>query len=168
MRVEFYRNDEARIAGWDAYLGKRRHVPGSMMALGRGDISHDLAQYVIEAATGYRNGFWGLVAAGATFKSTGRRRTKPGRAVIAAHRSELVASEELAGRHLADWKLGRSTPVTAALSRAAAQFQALGPHERIVFEWPSSQGRIAGVAGPSSAEGRDYASWGTGAAARLR
>ncbi len=151
VRVEFYRNYEARIAGWDAYLAKRRHVPGTMMALGRGDISHDLAQYVIEAATGYRGGFWGLLAVGATFKSTGRRRTKPGRAVIAAHRKELLASEELAGLHLAEWKRGRSTPVTAALSRAAAQFQKLGPGERIVFEWPSTQGRVAGVAGPSSA-----------------
>jgi hypothetical protein len=149
MRVEFYRNDEARIAGWDAYLGKRTHVPGSMMALGRGDISHDLAQYVIEAVTGYGAGFWGLVAAGATFKSTGRRRTKPGRAVIAAHRSELAASEHLAARHVAEWKQGRTTPVTAALTRAAGQFQALGTDERIVFSWPSSQGTVAAAAVPS-------------------
>lgn len=151
MRVEFYRNDEARIAGWDAYRGKRTHVPGSMMALGRGDISHDLAQYVIEAATGYANGFWGLVAAGATFKSTGRRRTRPGRAVIAVHRSELIASEQLAGHHLAQWKQGLSTPVTAALSRAAGQFQALGPAERIVFAWPSSTGRVVAASTPLSA-----------------
>ncbi len=149
MRVEFYRNDEARISGWDAYLGKRTHVPGSMMALGRGDISHDLAQYVIEAATGYETGFWGLIAAGATFKSTGRRRTKPGRAVIAAHRSELAASEQLAGRHVAEWKQGRSTPVTTALARAAAQFQALGPGERIAFTWPSSHGTVVGATEPS-------------------
>jgi hypothetical protein len=156
MRVEFYRNDEARIAGWDAYLGKRTHVPGSMMALGRGEISHDLAQYVIEATTSYRSGFWGLVAAGATFKSTGRRRTKPGRAVIAAHRSELAASEQLAGLHLAEWKQGRSTTVTAALSRAAAQFQALAPNERIVFTWPSGQGQVVGAGDPE----RSLESWG--------
>jgi hypothetical protein len=142
MRVEFYRNDEARISGWDAFLGKRTHVPGTLMALGRGDISHDLAQYVIEAATGYRCGFWGLLAAGATFKSTGRRRTKPGRAVIAAHRSELAASEQLAGMHLTDWRDGRRTPVTDALTQAAVQFRALRPHERVVFTWPSSQGRV--------------------------
>lgn len=29
------------------------------MALGRGDISHDLAQYVVETATGTQDGFWG-------------------------------------------------------------------------------------------------------------
>jgi hypothetical protein len=38
------------------------------MGYGR-DLPHDLAQYVIEAATGYEQGFWGLVAMGATFKS---------------------------------------------------------------------------------------------------
>ncbi len=48
------------------------------MAVGK-DIPHDLGQYVIEAAAGYGHGFWGLVARGATFKSTGRRQTKPGR-----------------------------------------------------------------------------------------
>ena len=115
MHVEFYRNDEAKVSGWDAVRGKRTRVPGSTMALGRGVISHDLAQYVIEAATGYEHGFWGLLAAGATFKSTGRRRTKPGREVIAAHRAELIASEQLAGLHLTDWQQGRSTSVTAAL-----------------------------------------------------
>ena len=49
---------------------------------GEKGIPHDLAQYVIEAATGYQGGFWDLVSKGATFKSTGRRRTKPGRAVM--------------------------------------------------------------------------------------
>ena len=91
-----------------------------VMGLGRGVISHDLAQYVIEAATGYRNGFWGLLSQGATFKSTGRRRTKPGRAVIAEHRQDLLASEHLAGAYLAAWKAGTAGPVTAALDRAAA------------------------------------------------
>ena len=63
---------------------------------GEKGIPHDLAQYVIEAETGYRDGFWELISKGATFKSTGRRRTKPGRAVIADHRDELAGAEKLA------------------------------------------------------------------------
>ena len=97
-----------------------------MMGVGL-DLPHDLAQYVVEAATAYPNGFWGLLAKGATFKSTGRRVTKPGRAVIVAHRGDLMASEHLAGRHLGAWKAGESSPVSTALDRALEQWQHLGP-----------------------------------------
>ena len=76
------------------------------------DLPHDLAEYVIEASAGARNGFWGCVAAGATFKSTGRKRTKPGRAVIARHRPEIVASEQLANTHMCAWHAGERTDVT--------------------------------------------------------
>jgi hypothetical protein len=140
--VDFYRDDEARVSGWEAVRGKRTRIPGSVMGLGRGVISHDLAQYVIEAATGYKDGFWGLLAQGATFKSTGRRRTRPGRAVIAAHRQELLASEHLAGAYLAAWKAGAAGPVTAALDRAAGQFSRLQPGERLRFEWPQAHGVV--------------------------
>ena len=86
MRVAFRIQDERkRICRWDAVRGKRTRVPGAVVGYGNGP-PHDLVQYVVEAATNYENGFWGLVARGATFKSTGRRRTKPGRALIAAHR----------------------------------------------------------------------------------
>jgi hypothetical protein len=142
MRVEFFRDDEARTSGWEAVRGKRVRIPGSVMGLGRGVISHDLAQYIIEAATGFQHGFWGLLAQGATFKSTGRRRTRPGRAVIAVHRQELLASEHLAGAYLAAWKAGAASPVTEALSRAAEQFSRLQPGERLRFEWPSVVGVV--------------------------
>jgi hypothetical protein len=111
------------------------------MAAGKG-IPHDLAQYVVEAATGYRNGFWGLVARGATFKSTGRRRTKPGRAVIAEHRAELAGAETLAGLHLERWKAGDSSIVSNALSRAFCQWGTLSVGERLGFDWPSPVGVI--------------------------
>jgi hypothetical protein len=142
VRVDFYRDDEARVCGWEALRGKRTRVPGSVMALGRGVISHDLAQYVIEAATGFQHGFWGLLAEGATFKSTGRRRTRPGRAVIASHRQDLLASEHLAGAYLAAWKAGASSPVTVALDQAAGQFSRLKPGERLRFTWPSASGAV--------------------------
>jgi hypothetical protein len=142
VRVEFRVEDaRKRICRWDAVRGKRTRVPGTVMGYGNGP-PHDLVQYVVEAATNYQNGFWGLVASGATFKSTGRRRTKPGRALIATHRAELAGSEVLAGTHVADWKRGKQTHVTAALNRALQQWQSLGANEALVFDWPSPTGRI--------------------------
>ena len=143
MRVEFYQlgKQGRRCAAWEATRGKRTKVPGTVMAAGMG-IPHDLAQYVIEASTGYRNGFWELVAKGATFKSTGRPRTKPGRAVIAGHRDTLMGAEHLAGHHLAEWKTQRPSRVTDALNQALTQWRELSPQQRLVFEWPSAVGSV--------------------------
>jgi hypothetical protein len=129
------------LCRWDADRGKRRLVPGSTMGTGK-DLPHDLAQYVIEAGAGYANGFWGLVAKGATFKSTGRRRTKPGRALIADHRQDLDGSERLAGFYLGLWKAKHADAVTHALDLALAQWRALRPGEALVFAWPSARGTI--------------------------
>ena len=110
MRVEFFKpSEKRRLCAWTATRGKRIVVPGTVMGVGDG-IPHDLAQYVIEASTAYDHGFFGLLSKGATFKSTGRKRTKPGRAVIAAHRAALVESEVLAARHLAQWAAGARPP----------------------------------------------------------
>jgi hypothetical protein len=144
VRVSFFVHDpEKRIVGWEADLGKRRRVPGTLMGGYRRDQPpHDLVQYVVEAATRYEHGFWGLVAKGATFRTTGRRRTKPGRAVIAEHRAELRASEQLANRHVAAWRTGRRTPVTDALDEARRQWAAMSSGDRLVYEWPSTRGVI--------------------------
>jgi len=141
--VDFVRIEDKgrRLCRWDAVRGKRTRIPGPAMAVGL-DLPHDLAQYVVEAATSYPNGFWGLLARGATFKSTGRRVTRPGRAVIVQHREDLNASEHLAGQHLMAWKAGDSSPVTSALDRALAQWRRLGPGERLRFVWPSSVGTV--------------------------
>jgi hypothetical protein len=143
MRVEFYKQgtNGRRLAAWEATRGKRIRIPGTVMAEGK-SIPHDLAQYVVEAATGYRNGFWDLVAKGATFKSTGRRRTTPGRRVIAEHRTQLAGAEQLAGLHLAHWQAQRPSPVTDALNRTFAQWRELSTHQRLVFEWPSADGQV--------------------------
>ncbi len=143
MVVDFARIEEKgrRHCRWDAVRGKRTRIPGPVMAVGR-DLPHDLAQYVVEAATSYPNGFWGLLARGATFKSTGRRVTKPGRAVIQRHRDDLMVSEQLAGSHLMAWRAGEASPVSAALDRALAQWRRLRPDERLRFEWPSSVGTV--------------------------
>ena len=142
MRVTFAIHDPVkRIVVWEADMGKRRRVPGTMMGYGR-DVPHDIVQYVVEAATGYENGFWGLLAKGATYRSAQRRRTKPGRAVIAQHRDELRASEHLAGVHVAQWRAGMNTPVTRALDCARERWDAMSVGDELVFEWPSPCGRV--------------------------
>lgn len=143
MRVEFYRAEShgRPQSAWVAKRGKRTRIPGTVMAGCKG-LPHDLAQYVVEAATGHRNGFWDLVAQGATFKSTGRRRTKPGREAIARHRPELAAAERLAGSHLARWRAGESSAVSEALSRALREWNDLSIGDRLAFDWPSPTGTI--------------------------
>jgi hypothetical protein len=143
VRVAFYRvEDNGKIlCAWEATRGKRIRVPGAVMAAGKG-LPHDLTQYVIEAATGYQYGFWGLVARGATFKSTGRRITKPGRALISGHRQQLVDSEKLAGIHHALWKAGHPGPVSNALDLALAQWRTLKPGRQLTYAWPSPRGQV--------------------------
>lgn len=149
MEVFFFKHDEAkRICGWEAVRGRRVQVPGTLMGYGA-DLPHDLAQYVVEAATGYDHGFWGLVARGATFRSVGRRRTKPGRALVAAHRAELGRSEDLANTHLASWRAGETNTVTAALEDALGKWQLLTSRDRLVFEWPTPIGHIERRPSPS-------------------
>lgn len=147
MRVEFRKVDHkgTLLASWQATRAKRTVVPGSVMAAGQG-LPHDLAQYVIEAATGYRGGFWDLVSRGATFKSTGRKRTRPGRALIAANRPALAGAEKLAGSHTAQWRAGRPSAVTDALQGALEQWRDLTCDQRLVFDWPSPRGTVVDVA----------------------
>jgi hypothetical protein len=136
------RRDKRAFCVWEARIGKRTRVPGSLMALPKAGLPHDLAQYVIEAATGYEHGFWGCIADGATFKSTGRKRTKPGRAVIAAYRADVVASEHLANQHLFAWRCGERSTVSVALDRALRQWDGLRVDQQLVFLWPSPAGEI--------------------------
>ena len=127
-------------------MGKNRRVPGALMGGARSDqLPHDLVQYIVEAATNYEHGFWDLVSKGATFRTTGRRRTKPGRDVIARHRPELWASEHLANAHVAAWRAGTRTSVTDALGGASRQWSAMSFGDRLVFEWPSTRGVIERV-----------------------
>jgi hypothetical protein len=142
MQVSFYRDDEGRVTGWNAIRGKRIRIPGTVMALGRGDISHDLAQYVVEAATKYDEGFWGLLSRGASFRSTGRKRTKQGRALVVEHRAELDRAEQVAAIHIGAWRAGAADPVSVALTAAAEQFQSLQPGDELVYQWPSPSGAV--------------------------
>jgi hypothetical protein len=85
MKVMFSKSDDGRLCSWRAELPRHGRFQGSTMAAraGHTDLPHDLAQFVVEAALGLEEGFWNLVANGASFKSVGRRQTKPGRQLIA-------------------------------------------------------------------------------------
>ena len=78
-------------------------------------LPHDLAHYVIERELGLAWGFWGLVAAGATFASVttcaGRKRPhhqEEGQWLIKQHRDDLTEAEALVGVLLDVWRDGAS------------------------------------------------------------
>ena len=105
-------------------------------------MPHDLTQLVVEAAVGLSYGFWGCVAAGATFKSTGRKRTKPGRAIIAQHQEDLRRTEIITGEQVKLWKAGQETSVARALSRMEDLWNRLGQEDERVVDWPSLRAEI--------------------------
>jgi hypothetical protein len=103
------------------------------------DLPHDLAQLVVEAGLGLEHGFWNLAANGATFESIGRRRTKPGRQLIAAYRSELNEAEGIVNAQVQAWRDGRPTPAGPALRAMVARWRALRPGEELVVELPTQR-----------------------------
>jgi hypothetical protein len=138
MKVMFSKSDDGRLCSWRAELPRHGRFQGSTMTVraGHTDLPHDLAQFVVEAALGLEEGFWNLVANGASFKSIERRRTKPGRQLIADHRAELNEVEEIVNVHVAAWRDGDPTPVGPALDAMLARW------------W--SSGRRGGSQGPRS------------------
>lgn len=152
MRVTFYKLDEGRLCGWAAEPPKRKRFQGTTMASGR-DLPHDLAQFVVEAALGMEDGFWGLLANGATFKSVpGRRRTQPGQALIREHREALNSNEHLVNAHVTAWRMGDPTPAGHALDVMFARWQALPPGELLSVSWPIR--RLPRVTGDGSSPPR--------------
>lgn len=145
MRVTFWRFGDGRFSRWVADRGKRRIVPGTVWGESE-TLPHDLAGMVVEATLPLDWGFWACVAAGATFESTGRRRTEPGRAVIRAHRAELDAAEHAAHEHVARWQRGDPTPAAEALDDMARRWAALGKGKTLTVEWPTLRVVTAGAA----------------------
>jgi hypothetical protein len=139
MQVMFSKSDGGRLCSWRAELPKHGRLQGSTMAAraSHTDLPHDLAQFVVEAALGLEEGFWNLVANGATFKNLGRRLTKPGRQLIADHRAELNRAEGIVGAHVEAWRDGTPTPLGPALGAMLARWRALQVGEELVVEWPT-------------------------------
>jgi hypothetical protein len=101
------------------------------------ELPHDLAQFVVEATLGLERGFWNLVANGATFRSIGRRRTTPGRRLIAAYDRELNQAEAVVNTHVQAWRERGPTPAGAALDAMLVRWRALPPGGELVVEWPT-------------------------------
>jgi hypothetical protein len=135
MQVAFYKVDDGRLCAWVATPPKRKRFQGTTMASGR-DLPHDLAQFVVEETFGIQQGFWGLVAKGATFKSVpGRRRTRPGQELIRAHRDALKAAEHFVNVHVGAWRAGASTPAAHVLDTMLARWRALPVGEELRLDW---------------------------------
>jgi hypothetical protein len=135
MHVTFYKVDDGRLCSWTATTWKGKPFQGTTMASGS-NLPHDLAQFVVEATLGFQEGFWGLLANGATFESVaGRRRTKPGRQLIRAHHDALVETEHLVNGHVRAWRAARSTPAGPALDAMLARWRTLPAGAALHLEW---------------------------------
>src|SRR6187402_1543853 len=106
MVVTFRR--QGRGCSWTALRPPRTTVPGPTMAAG-GDLPHDLYTFVIEDSLNIQYGFWGCVAAGATFKTLGRKRTPQGKAIIARHLDDLDVAETRVNEIYFAWRAGQPT-----------------------------------------------------------
>lgn len=105
------------------------------MAAG-GDLPHDLYTFVIEEALGLEHGFWGCIAAGATFKTLGRKRTPQGKAVIARHLDDLDEAEARVNEIYFAWRAGESTPLDGELDSMLSRWRALSDGEELELPWP--------------------------------
>lgn len=140
VQVVFRKGEKGRTCGWVALRPPRSRVPGPVMAAG-GDIPHDLATFVIEAALGLEHGFWGCVAEGATFKTLGRPRTEEGKAVIRRHADALDDAERRVNAVYFAWRAGTPTPVDAVLDEVLAEWRQLPDGGDLVRTWTRSPTR---------------------------
>jgi len=140
MTVTFRR--QGRTCAWTALRPPRTVVPGPAMAAGA-DLPHDLATFVIEDALGIERGFWGCVAAGATFRTLGRKRTPQGRAVIDAHRDELDRSEGQVNATFFAWRAGTPTAADDALDAMLGRWREVPEGGELVLEWAPRRRRAA-------------------------
>lgn len=99
------------------------------------DLPHDLYTFVIEDALGLDRGFWGCVAAGATFKTLGRKQTPQGRAVIARHLDELDAAEARVNEIYFAWKVGTPTELDAELDAMLVRWRAVPDGGDLPLTW---------------------------------
>lgn len=132
MTVTFHKR--GRGCSWTALRPPRTVVPGPTMAAGA-DLPHDLYTFVIEDALDLEFGFWGCVAAGATFRTLGRRRTPQGRAVIDSHLEDLDAAEARVNEVYFAWRNGESTPLDAELDSMLERWRQLPDGDDLVLEW---------------------------------
>jgi len=137
MEVTFRKDLRHRTSSWEAVRPKGIRIPGKAWGLGRGGMPHDLVQLIVECAIGERRGFWGSIAAGASFRSTDRRRTNPGRQVIAANKATIDQVEGAFHMHFDRWVKGEPTPAAPHLDEIGPLWDGLGDGGSITIEWPT-------------------------------
>ena len=128
---------------WVAQAGKRR-INGAGLGSDPRHLPHDIVTFVIEKQLGFKDGFFGTVAAGGTFRSMAKRKNKPGRAVIARHVPALTAAEHMVNQTWSDWLAKRDTPCNDALDRAYAEWRSLPPGGHVTLQWLPTPAHPAG------------------------
>ena len=124
-------------AWWEAQRRTGGVIRGGYMPIGRGVIPHDLVHFATEAHFGITDGFWGLLARGATFKrGTDRRETRPGRELVAKNRAGLNAAESLGNANHTLWIEGKPTPVSPMFNRLAERWLAVPDNGTLTVHWP--------------------------------
>jgi hypothetical protein len=122
---------------WEAVRKTGGRVRGGHMPIGRGVIPHDLAHLATEAHLGIDDGFWGLLARGATYKrGTTARPTRRGRAIVRDNRARLHQAEQLGNLHHHAWVTGHPTPVAPTFERLAAAWRELPDGGTLTVRWP--------------------------------
>lgn len=104
-----------------------------------GDLPHDLYTFVIENALDIEHGFWGCVAAGATFKTLGRKRTPQGKAVISRYLDELDAAESRVNEIYFAWRSGATTEFDDELDTMLNRWRSVPDGGNLVVEWPATR-----------------------------
>jgi hypothetical protein len=135
LTVRFEKAADAPVCRVVARRRTGRPLPVSSMG-GATRLPHDLATFVVERELGLRGGFFNLTAHGAIFRSSRRRMTRPGRALILDHRAELDDAERAVNAAHAEWRAGRHTAVTAVLADADRAWAALAPGAALELTWP--------------------------------
>lgn len=124
-------------AWWEAVRRSGGTVTGGHMPIGRGVIPHDLAHLATEAVLQLPNGFWGLLARGATYRhGTQQRPTRTGRSLVRDHRRELREAEALGNHHHGTWVEGGSTPVGPTFDHLAQRWNELPVGGSLAVHWP--------------------------------
>ena len=134
MTVRFERSTDDRCCLVTAWAHDRRPFRVSGMA-GTAGLPHDLSTFAVEQALGLAGGFFNLTAHRATFRSSGLRPTRPGRAVIAAHRLELDAAERAVHGAEGAWRRGEAPAGATALDRVDQLWHDLAPGEHAELIW---------------------------------
>ncbi|MCU1400944.1 MAG: hypothetical protein JWN62_4053 [Acidimicrobiales bacterium] len=138
LTITFHKSSGYRpLAWWSARRRTGGTMQGGHMPIGHGVIPHDLAHLATEASLGIEDGFWGLLARGATFRhGTDRRPTRTGRALISTNRAGLHAAEQLGNLHHGLWVHGHPTPVAATFDRLAEAWRGIPDGGTMTVTWP--------------------------------